>query len=476
MNARATHVISVPLLLICLIIGMAPATAQEAPGLTGHSIDGYRGIWFELNQKYPHGDKYSGGLGTYTAKHHPLAIYRPEVDKTFFVYGGTTQHGERHLLCMIGVYDHQIEMVSRPVVVHDKLTVDDPHDNPSLQIDPDGYLHVFVSGRGRSRPGFLYRSLHPYDISAFEQLFEWEMTYPQPWYMPGRGFMLQFTKYTGIRELYWKTSTPDGLHWTEDQKLAGIRETDDQRAGHYQISKPWQGKMGTFFNWHPDGNVDRRTSVYYLESHDFGQTWQTVGGQVMETPLTRLANDALVHDYYREGCNVYVKDLLYDEAGRPVLLYLTSGGHEPGPDNDPRDWHCRWWDGRRWREQIITQSDHNYDMGSLHRVGRKWFAVAPTLTGPQPYGTGGEIAIWSTPKLGKKWTMTHTLTRGSDYNHGYVRASVAGKAPFNFFWADGHAHSISPSRLYFGDWNGHVYLLPDQMDGSWATPQRIGPR
>ena len=51
---------------------------------------GYRGIWY-YNQ--PSGDeyvyKYSGGLGTYCAKHRPFAVYRPEVDKTFFCYGGT---------------------------------------------------------------------------------------------------------------------------------------------------------------------------------------------------------------------------------------------------------------------------------------------------------------------------------------------------------------------------------------------------
>ena len=51
---------------------------------------GYRGIWY-YNQ--PSGDeyvyKYSGGLGTYCAKHRPFAVYRPEVEKTFFCYGGT---------------------------------------------------------------------------------------------------------------------------------------------------------------------------------------------------------------------------------------------------------------------------------------------------------------------------------------------------------------------------------------------------
>ncbi|MEZ6078769.1 MAG: hypothetical protein R3C56_24780 [Pirellulaceae bacterium] len=124
-------------LAVCaiLLVGSQPAClAQEST----RRVDGYKGIWFTLGQFYgkgsgdqayakasrepvfPYGDKYSGGLGTYTAKHTPLAIYSPEAEKTFFVYGGTTGPDQRHLLCMISYYDHKLNQVPRPVVVHDK--------------------------------------------------------------------------------------------------------------------------------------------------------------------------------------------------------------------------------------------------------------------------------------------------------------------------------------------------------------------
>ncbi|MEI6465890.1 MAG: hypothetical protein WCQ89_14295, partial [Verrucomicrobiota bacterium] len=143
---------------------------------------GYRGIWFTLGQKSEYGDKYSGGLGTYTANHNPLAVYAPAVDRTFFVYGGTPD-GSRALLCLIGSYDHKTGRVARPVVVHDKRPVDDPHDNPSLNIDPQGHLWVFVSGRANTRPGFIYRSVAPYDTSRFERVGQRTITYPQRWYI-----------------------------------------------------------------------------------------------------------------------------------------------------------------------------------------------------------------------------------------------------------------------------------------------------
>ena len=50
---------------------MSVLLEQGKASYRNEKIPGYRPIWFELNQKYKYGDKYSGALGTYTAKHHP---------------------------------------------------------------------------------------------------------------------------------------------------------------------------------------------------------------------------------------------------------------------------------------------------------------------------------------------------------------------------------------------------------------------
>src|SRR5690554_1197909 len=148
----------IPLFAILFFISYTFSLAQTNPSRNNQKMDGYKGIWFTLGQFSEYGDKYSGGLGTYTAKHIPLSIYSPEANKTFFVYGGTTGPEDRYLLCMIGSYDHASKKVAKPTVVYDKQGVDDPHDNPSLAMDAEGYIWVFVSGRGRSRMGFKYRS------------------------------------------------------------------------------------------------------------------------------------------------------------------------------------------------------------------------------------------------------------------------------------------------------------------------------
>ncbi|MBE7173610.1 MAG: BNR-4 repeat-containing protein [Williamsia sp.] len=425
--------------------------------------DGYKGIWFTLGQFSEWGDKYSGGLGTYTSSHIPIAIYAKQVNKTFFVYGGTTGEKERHLLIMLSYYDHAKGVVPKPVIVYDKQGVDDPHDNAALSIDNKGFIWVFVSGRNTSRPGLIFKSRAPYQVDGFEQIKTGEMTYPQPWWQQ-EGFFYLFTKYTKGRELYWSTSA-DGKTWTPDQKLAGM-------GGHYQVSNTWNGKIFSTFNYHPGGDVDKRTNLYLVQSADRGQTWTTIDGKVLQTPLTDPASPALVHDYQAEGKLVYLNDLNFDAQGNPIILAVISRGFAPGPKGDPREWTVIHWKEGRWNFYPVCQSTHNYDMGSLYVEGDRWRIIGPTERGPQHYGTGGEIALWESRDEGKSWKKTKQLTRHSPYNHGYARRPLNAHPDFYSLWADGSPDNISPSRLYFCNKQGEVWVLPYDMKEEFAKPRK----
>jgi hypothetical protein len=471
--------------------GTAPAKTakqeqpQAQPSLNNQKINGYKGIWFTLGQFGRYGDKYSGGLATYTAKHIPLAIYSPTAQKTFFVYGGiapgrkssaelanrnykTKAYGN-YLLCMAGCYDHRTSTVSKPTVVYDKKGVFDPHDNPSLAMDSDGYLWVFVSGRGRHRPGFVYKSAKPYDTGEFHQVIKGEFTYPQPKYVREKGFLHLFTKYTGTRLLYFNTSA-DGQKWTKDRQLAAIRRPDDKNGGHYQISGQLGEKIAFFFNWHPNGSVDKRTNIYYLQTTDFGKTWTKADGAPVSIPVKDVDSPALVREFFSKGVNVYIKDMTFDENGNPVALYVSGRGHAPGPENGTKDWQVIRWNGRNWENHKITTSDHNYDTGSLWITGRKWTVVAPTVNSPQKWGGGGEVAMWESQDNGVTWTLARQVTRNSRHNHNYIRKVVNGVDPFMYFWADGNPHEPSESLIYFGDSKGNAWNLPYDMQKDRATP------
>ena len=458
--------------LIFLLILYA-ATVSGQGNLNNQKINGYKGIWFTLGQfSSDYGDKYSGGLGTYTAKHRPLAIYAPEVNKTFFVYGGTTNQYETHLLCMVSYFDHRTGQVPKPTVVFDKLDVNDPHDNPSLLLDSDGYLWVFVSGRGRIRPGFKYKSQSPYDINTFIQITEEEMTYPQPHFIEENGFFNFFTKYTGVRELYFETSD-DGVSWTNDIKLAAIIEEGATKGGHYQISERHGNVLGTFFNRHPNGVVDQRTDLYYIQSNNFGKSWTNILGEKLNLPLINVDSKARIKDYSKLDKNVYLKDMGFDQFGNPVCLYLISNGHHPGPENGPRDWQIAQFNGKTWKTKTIFQSDHNYDMGSLYIQDNLWTVIAPTDPSPYKYHSGGEMLLWESIDSGTTWKQKKKLTQNSNTNHNYARRPVNAKNPFFSLWADGDPSAFSKSQLYFTDSAGNVYLLPYEMKTDTATPEKI---
>mgnify|MGYP005836224697 FL=1 len=454
-----------------LLFAMNAAAGHRAIGAEpSRKMDGYHGIWFELGEKTEHGDKYSGGLGTYTTSHVPMAVHSPAANKTFFVYGGTIP-GKRHLLAMIGAFDHASGRVLRPTVVHDKKTVDDPHDNPSLVISDDGHLWVFVAGRANIRPGFIYRSIKPYDIDGFELIAEQaRMAYPQPWHERGKGFLLLFTMYTKGREEYAIVS-PDGRQWPEPAKIVGF-------GGHYQTSFARDGRVITAFNYHPGGVVNKRTNLYVLRSDDWGQTWTDAAGQPLRTPVGQKHNPAMVHDYEAEKKLVYIQDAVMDARGNPVVLYVVSSDWRPGPLDPPRTWHVARWlpEKRSWQIAPVTTSTHNYDVGALYLESDDcWRIIGPSETGPQQWGAGGEIAVWTSRDQGQTWAKSGQLTHNSLRNHNYVRRPLSAHGGFYGFWADGDTDRFSESLLYFCTKQGRVFVLPRKIEGDSAPAEPYTP-
>lgn len=449
--------------------------------------DGYRGIWhadMESDDEYRY-IYYSGGLGTSTAKHLPMAYYAESVNKTFFCWGGSARDTNR-LRLMISCYDHASGTVPRPTVIMEKET-EDHHDNPTIMLDSEGYIWVFLSAHGRVRFAYIYRSAEPYSIERFDLVEQTNFSYPQPWYIDGRGFLFLHTLYIDGRNLYFSTS-PDGYTWSEPALLAAIDE------GHYQVSWREGNKVGTAFNYHPSstagGNWDdpenpgvdpaasgtnNRTNLYYIETGDFGATWTTAAGETVDIPVTSSRNPALVHDYRSEGLLVYMKDMAFDRNGWPVILFLTSKGSESGPRNDPRTWNTAHWDGTSWDISPVTTSDNNYDVGCIYiETDGLWRIIAPTETGPHPYNCGGEMAVWESRDEGSTWTMSARVTEGSEYNHSYARKPVNAHPEFYAFWADGHGRGLSESRLYFCDRTGNgVFRLPSLMTVDAAKPEPL---
>ena len=429
---------------------------------------GYNGIWyFNQPSKDQYVYKYSGGFATYPQQQSPIAIYAPAVHKTFFCYGGA-RPGEQRLLQMVSYYDHKTGMVPRPTLLIDKAT-EDAHDNPVMSIDDKGHIWIFSNAHGTARPAFIHRSRKPYDVSAFDIVATTNFSYGHPWYVPGQGFLFLHTIYADQgRGLRWSTS-PDGRTWSESHSLARIE------LGHYQITAHSGARTASVFNMHPaPTGLNARTNLYYIETSDMGRTWKTVDGKTIATPIIEKRNPALVHDYQAEGRLVYLKEVAFQKDGRPVILYLTSAGYESGPKSDPHIWHTARWTGEKWEIREVTRSDHNYDFGALWiEPDGTWRIIAPTLPGPIPYTTGGDMVMWTSTDQGKSW-RSKRLTQAKEFNHTYARKPVNAHPDFYALWADGHTLRPSDSSLYFTNKAGtRVYRLPRIMSAEFAKPERI---
>ena len=460
-------------LLVSALAGAASVAGLAAP----LKDDGYRGIWY-YNQasKDEYKFKYSGGFATYPQQHAPIAIYSKTANKTFFCYGGTRARSgadKQQLLHMVSYFDHATGKVPRPTILLNKQT-SDAHDNPTLALDDQGYIWVFSPAHGTGRPSFIHRSRTPYSIDDFELVQTTNFSYPQPWWLPGRGFLFLQTRYNsgsqgtkGIRGLHWTTSR-DGTSWSPPELLANIE------MGDYQISWPRGTTLATAFDFHPRPiGLNARANIYFLQTADQGRTWTTVSGTKVRLPLTTTNNPALILDSRAQGLLVYLKDLNFDARGNPVILFLTSKGYASGPKNDPRTWQTAHWTGTKWEFQPITTSQSNYDHGSLYvEEDGTWRLIAPTTSGPQPYNPGGEMVMWTSADEGRTWKRFKQLTRNSAFNHTYARRPLSAHPDFYALWADGNPRQASESHLYFTNQKGeHVWRLPVKVAGEFAAPE-----
>lgn len=430
-------------------------------------MDGFYGMWHGQSP-LPDSEyawKYSGGLATYPYQHRPVAVYAEAAQKTFFCWGGTTpdnyrkrerywDFGPGNLLHIVSAYDHRTGTLDQPVCVFDKWC-SDPHDNPVLQIDPQGFLWLFSASHGGwTTRSFIHRSRAPYDITQWETVSDGPLfAYPQPWVHPDLGWCMIHVHYgaDSTRGLYLKHSA-DGCAWSEAFPLARIAQ------GHYGVSwvDPVNGRIGVAFDYHPiKGGLEARTNLYYLESFDWGRTWQTIQGEAVEVPVREVDHPARVLDLEQAGELNYLRDLKFTAEGEPVIVFVTSRSWQPGPAGEPRRWQTCRWTGNHWERRTAMPCDNNYDHGELGLdADGAWRIIAPTEPGPQPGNPGGEVALWRSVDQGRTWAKERDLTYHSLRNHTFCRMPLNAHPDFYAFWADGDARHPSISHLYFSNRDG----------------------
>ncbi|GJM64424.1 BNR-4 repeat-containing protein [Persicobacter diffluens] len=443
-------------------------TAQRKANTLNQQTDDFQGIWYGIGKTADeHKFKYSGGMGTYPVKHRPMAIYHQEANKTFFTYGASTTTGHTDLHHAVAYFDHQTKKLSKPTIILNKAT-GDAHDNPVIAIDQQGYVYVFSTSHGNDRPSYIHKSKKPFSIEEFEQVQatkSWNkrarpfdnFSYAQVWNKQDSGFVMFSTKYSfpALRTIGYQ-STTNGQDFDAFKTIAAFGE------GHYQITGNFDNVLMSAFNFHPvqspmGSGINHRTNLYFVQTKDEGKTWQNVQGETLDLPLVVKDNPALILDLEQVGQCVFLKDIGVDQEGQPIILFLTSKGGYPGPQNGPFEWHTANYNQGKWHIAKAFESDHNYDMGSLYVDQDKWQIIAPTAAAEEPYAVGGIIEQWESKNQGKSWKKIKVLTAKDGKNHSYVRRPVHYHPDFKAFWFDGWGRKPSSSQLYYANEKGEVF-------------------
>lgn len=433
---------------------------------------GYYGVWYGNDtMPAPYNWKYAGGLGTYPTQQGPQAIYVASQDKTFFTYGGRAADGD--LRINLGFFDHATGLFAKPRIWHELEGSNDAHENASIAIDDDGYIYLYINGHGSERQARIRRSESPYSITSYTDLLTGDdgsvfgsprsFSYAWAWFLNDQHNLFHIRYNGSVREMMFVASS-DGDTWPSRTLVSSVE------SGHYQVVKPYGNDFGIAFDLHPtSGGIDARTNLHFMWRTSAG-TFETADGSTVSVPLEDRTDleQVLVHDYEDEDKLVYIKDIAYDASGHPIIVYVTTDGHEPGPGNNQTVKTARW-TGSEWVRREVVVTTHNYDHGEL-RVNDdgSWTLIGTFYVGAQSYGAGGDIGEWTSTDQGQTWTGRNLTNVPRSMNFSHPRLVVNGNDDFVALWASGHAYQDSSSNLYFMNRAGKVWRMPETMSGSTA--------
>ncbi len=434
-----------------------------------------RGVWYHCgsaNLLPDQGAVYCGPMATYCAWHRPMAIYRADANRSYFVFGSA---GNRPT---ISYYDHSAGTWAYPVVIGENPD-GDAHRNPTLLIDEEGYLYMFWGAHGHE--SFVHRSVRPHDISEWEgraALEETGATYPQPWMLREGELFVSYRKAPGWR---CRFSTDGALTWSDPVDIAAFGVADNARgASEFAIygstvaeEGPHPRKLHFAFSRLGGGTPEevatkhlwgRRYNLYYTRSDDGGRTWRRSDGTQYDLPTGEEQAEKL-YDSGTRG--VWIKDIQLDLDGNPMILFL---------EGEVETFHA-WWKVARqtpdgWEIADVTESDHMYDAGALMVFARDDIRMWGASGDNQPHEDGGEIEEFTSTGGGATWSLTRRLTEGSQYSHNHVKPIMGhrdGPGDVRAIWSYGDSRKPPETD------DVRLYYIGDGMDRGREIPFPPGP-
>ncbi len=328
-------------------------------------------------------------------------------DRTYIVYADVNSDA------MITYFDHATGTFATPVNLGESAPRRDPHCNPRLTIDADGYLYVFWGSHNTNQ--LMRRSVIPETIDSWDdtKMMLGRYTYPQV-------FFLGNTMYWFYRRWYdtwvYRTSTDYQMGWTWSDEHVVMDEPGSQVPYPIFMRGDETPTPRIHVAWNVyDGTLWR--DVYYACSDDGGASWKTRAGAPLSLPLSQNSADPVYSFPYLHG---WVDDLQLTREHEPVILFMEGDdGSVPNLVKIAR------FQGGAWTTQTVTDaaaSRYNLPAMRVEAAGlmRVYAPIGGDPNGNIPGCYGGEIREFTSRDGGDSWINTRDLTRDSPFLHCHV--------------------------------------------------------
>jgi len=199
--------------------------------------------------------------------------------------------------------------------------VKDAHNDISIAIDSDGYLHVSWDHHdtrlryARSKTPF---SLELGEEQAMTGTDEAKVTYPEFHNLPnGRLLFCYRSGASGRGNMVMKSYDVKTQKWTSLQN--NLLDGENQRSAYWQICV---GKKGIYISWvwRESWDVSTNHDICYAFSADGGQTWKKSTGEKYNLPITK-ATAEIAWEVPQKSSLINQTAMTVDDEGN---AYITS--------------------------------------------------------------------------------------------------------------------------------------------------------
>lgn len=316
---------------------------------------------------------------------------------------------------MITYYDHDTREIGTPVNIGVSIPPNDPHANPHMVIDADGYVYVFWGTHSSNQQ--MRRTLIPEDITQWEvtKVLTGRFTYHQIFFINSTMYWFYRNQWGG--QWVFRTSTDYRTgDWTWSEEHIVIDEPGTQVPYPQFVLGNETPTPYIHVAWNVyDGTLWR--DVYYAYSDDLGVSWKKRDGTPLPLPLSQNNADVV---YLFDFIHGWVNDVQLTPQHQPVIMFF-----EADDGSVPYKIKIARYENGQWVQRLVTDtpvSRYNLPVMRMEPNGdmKMFLTVGGDPGGNQPGVYGGEVQEYSSTDNGDTWQKVRDITANSPFVNYFI--------------------------------------------------------